>query len=49
MQRKLTVLKPTVKEITPANISHKIFSDNDELATDQVVHGWSFITPEQEA
>jgi serine/threonine protein kinase len=46
MQRKLKVIKPAVKEITPTNISHKIFKDNDELTVDQTVDGWTFVLPE---
>lgn len=46
MERKLNVLKPLAKEITPSNISHKIFNDNAELNDDQTVDGWTFVLPE---
>ena len=44
LQRKSKVPKPVIREITPMNISSKIFED-DELSTDQIVDGWSFVTP----
>ena len=45
MQRKLEVYPPILKEITPMNISNKIFMDDNSQGTDQVVEGWSFVTP----
>mmetsp|Transcript_14386 Transcript_14386/g.12669 ORF Transcript_14386/g.12669 Transcript_14386/m.12669 type:complete len:80 (+) Transcript_14386:359-598(+) len=46
MDRKLTVLPPLLKEIAPANISDKVFKEEEELTADQGVDGWTFILPE---
>ena len=45
MRRDLRVLEPVIKEITPVNISHKIFTDENQVFGDQVIEGWSFVTP----
>jgi ankyrin repeat protein/tRNA A-37 threonylcarbamoyl transferase component Bud32 len=46
MRRELSVLDPVIKEIIPVNISHKIFTDENQMLWDQAIEGWSFVIPE---